>query len=156
MNLGGRPGLIILHLVRRILGDLAANFSSEDFPRIFRPRFSAPPPQRIYAQNRRHSSPIPLFLNPTIFYADSLLAVKTKIFSYPPERKRHININLLAGDPSSEGEVSWLDGQGWKRRKGGGVLLFANRERRGGVSEEGRQGGAHRRWEGVAGRGGGG
>ena len=35
----------------------------------------------------------------------------------------------------------------------GGVLLFKN-ERGGRVSEEVRQGGAHRGWEGVAGRGG--
>ena len=39
------------------------------------------------------------------------------------------------------------------RRKGG---YFCLEIKRGGLSEEGRRGGAHRRWEGVAGSGGGG
>ena len=40
------------------------------------------------------------------------------------------------------------------RRKGGGYFYWEIE--RGGGSEEGSRGGAHRRWEGVAGRGGGG
>ena len=47
----------------------------------------------------------------------------------------------------------WGRGKGTKSlRRKGGMLLFGNRE--GGGFEEGRRGGAHRRWEGVAGGGG--
>ena len=45
--------------MRKLPADLSANFSSEFIPRIFQPclsRASGPPPPKIHAQNRQHSS----------------------------------------------------------------------------------------------------